>query len=308
MISLVITLKLKINENNERIKIMTKILFLFMVYAIIGWLWETPYVSLSQKKYINRGFLKGPYIPIYGLSCLTIILSIGIFNTFNSDNLFIILIQILYISLISAIWEYSTSWGLEQLFKTRWWDYSYRKYNLNGRISLDYTILFGIGGYLLWRFINPVFENLYNSLSPNILMIFLTLFYTIFLIDNIYTFRDLFKLRGIIIKLNKLQKEFAGKYDDIFEKAYNSLMAKDKEFKKALADYKNTLASELKKIRTKGGNKLALSIENITNPLNIILSKSKNLSRFYRKYPKTPSKSYLYLLKTLKNKKEKHNK
>ncbi len=286
---------------------MTEILFLFMVYAIIGWLWETPYVSLSQKKYINRGFLRGPYIPIYGLSCLTIILSMGMFNTFNGNSILIIIVQILYISVISAVWEYSTSWGLEVLFKTRWWDYSNRKFNLNGRIALDYTILFGMGGYLLWRFINPIFENIYSSLPSNVLVGFLMLFYTIFIIDNIYTFRDLFKLRNIIVKLDNLQTSFAGKYDHIFEKAYHSLMEKDEDFKQALGDYKNSLSKELINIRKKGGNKLALSIENITNPLNTVLSKSRNLSRFYRKYPKTPSKSYAYLLKVFKNKKIKHH-
>jgi len=283
---------------------MIELLFLFMVYAVIGWLWETPYVSLSQKKYINRGFLKGPYIPIYGLSCLTIILSIKIFDTLNTDSIFIIIIQVLYISLISAVWEYSTSWGLEKLFKTRWWDYSNRKFNLNGRISLDYTILFGIGGYLLWRFINPIFKNIYSSITPTILIVFLILFYTVFLIDNINTFRDLFKLRNIIIKLNNLKSSFAGKYDYIFEKAYNTLMEKDEEFKKALGDYKNSLSKELINIRKKGKDKLALSIENKANQLNAVLLKSKNLSRFYSKYPKSPSKSYTYLLKVLRHEKK----
>ena len=286
---------------------MLQLLFLFMIYVVVGWLWETPYVSLNQKKYINRGFLRGPYIPIYGFACLTIILSMDIFETSNNNSLSIIIIQILYISLISAVWEYLTSWGLEKLFKTRWWDYSNRKYNLNGRVSLDYTVLFGIGGYLLWRFVNPTLETLYMNISLNYLIAFIMIFYTIFLIDNIYTFKDLFKLRNIIIKLNSLKNSFAGKYDYIFEKAYNTLMEKDEGFRKALGDYKNSLSKELLSIRNKGGNKLALSIENKTNQLNTILLKSKNLSRFYNKYPKTPLKSYEYLLKILRNANNKSN-
>ncbi len=282
---------------------MIQVLFLFIIYAVIGWLWETPYVSFNQKKYINRGFLRGPYVPIYGFACLTIILSMSIFNTFDNDNIVIIIIQIFYIGIISAVWEYLTSLGLEKLFKMRWWDYSTRKFNLNGRIALDYTVLFGIGGYLLWRFINPIFESIYSSISPSYLIVIIILFYTIFLIDNIYTFRDLLRLRDIIAKLHNLKRSFAGKYDYIFEKAYKSIMEKDEGFIKTLSDYKNSLRNELTNIRNKGGNKLALSIENKANQLNLLLSKSTSLSRFYSKYPKSPSKSYSYLLKVLRNEK-----
>lgn len=287
--------------------IMVQALFLFLIYAVIGWLWETPYVSFSQKQYINRGFLRGPYIPIYGLACLTIIFSMSIFSVYDNNNIIVILIQIIYISLISAIWEYFTSWGLEKLFKTRWWDYSSHKFNLNGRVALDYTVLFGIGGYLLWRFVNPIFESFYSSVSSDLLELFILTFYIVFIIDNIYTFRDLLRLRDVIIKLDNLLGSFTGTYDHIFEKAYTNIIENDEGFLKSLSDYKNSISKELEIIRNKGGSKLASSIENKTNQLNIVLSKSKALSRFYRKYPKSPLKSYSYLLKLLRNTKNKNN-
>ncbi len=279
-----------------------KILFLFIIYSVIGWIWETPYVSFNEKKYVNRGFLKGPYIPIYGYASLTIILSMSIFESIDGSILLVI-IQIIFISLISAVWEYFTSLGLEIAFKTRWWDYSNRKFNLHGRVALDYTILFGIGGFLLWHFVNPIFDSIYNSISPNYLLVFVLIFYTFFLIDSIYTFRDLLRLRDIIIKLNNLKISFAGKYDYIFEKAYISIMERDEGFVKALGDYKNSLRREVSSIRNKGGTKLASSIESKTKQLNTILLKSKSLSRFFSKYPKAPSKSYSYLLSVLRNEK-----
>ena len=277
-----------------------------MIYSIIGWIWETPYVSFNEKKYVNRGFLKGPYIPIYGYACSTIILSMSIFESVD-DSILLIIMQILFISVISAVWEYFTSLGLEIAFKTRWWDYSNRKFNLHGRVALDYTLLFGIGGYLLWRFINPIFDSIYNNIAPNYLLVFILIFYTAFLIDNIYTFRDLLRLRDIIIKLNNLKISFAGKYDYIFEKAYISIMERDEGFVKALGDYKNSLRRELSSIKNKGGTKLALSIENKAKQLNTVLLKSKSLSRFFNKYPKAPSKSYSYLLSVLRNEKNQNN-
>ncbi len=273
-----------------------------MIYSVVGWIWETPYVSFNEKKYVNRGFLKGPYIPIYGYACITIILSMSIFESIG-DSILLIIIQILFISLISAVWEYFTSLGLEVAFKTRWWDYSNRKFNLNGRVALDYTILFGIGGYLLWRFINPLFNIIFNNITPDYLLAFIIAFYILFLIDTINTFKDLLRLRDIIIKLNKLKISFAGKYDYIFGKAYNSIMEKDEGFVKALGDYKNTLRKELTSIRNNGGTKLALSIENKAKQLNKVLLKSKSISRFFSKYPKSPSKSYSYLISILRNEK-----
>ncbi len=274
-----------------------------MIYSVIGWMWETPYVSFNEKKYVNRGFLKGPYIPIYGFTCITIILSMSIFESIE-ESVLLVIIQILSISLISAVWEYFTSLGLEIVFKTRWWDYSNRKFNIHGRVTLDYTILFGIGGYFLWRFVNPVFDDLYYNIPHNYMMTLILIFYSVYFIDYIYTFKDLLRLRNIIVKLNILKTLFGGKYDYIFEKAYTSIVKRDEGFIKVLGEYKNSLRRELLDIRNKGGNKLALSIENKVNQLNVILLKSSSLSRFFNKYPKAPSKSYSYLLKILKNEKK----
>ena len=91
-----------------------ELVFLFLVYAIIGWFWETPFVSIKEKKYINRGFLRGPYIPIYGFSCISIIIVLNALEFQQADTFFVILLQILIISLISVFWEFGTSWVLEK--------------------------------------------------------------------------------------------------------------------------------------------------------------------------------------------------
>lgn len=196
-----------------------EILFMFMIYAIIGWLWETPYVSIRNKAYINRGFLRGPYIPIYGVACLTIILTMNIFSGLEETSILTVIIQILYISLISAVWEYSISWILEKLFKMRWWDYSNRAINLNGRIALDYTLMFGFGGYLLWRFINPIALAIYQVPSQLTLTVLLIGFYIIFTVDSIYTLKDLITVRKILLKLEQLQNELSAKYKEAIDKA-----------------------------------------------------------------------------------------
>ena len=147
---------------------MGKILFLFIIFSTIGWLWETPWVSIRTKKYVNRGFLHGPYIPIYGFAIVTVVLSMGIFNGIHNSSVFLILLQIIYIGLVTAVWEFFTSYILEKIFHTRWWDYSSHKFNFQGRISLHVSFFFAISGYLVWRFINPVFVSLFDIILNTI--------------------------------------------------------------------------------------------------------------------------------------------
>ncbi len=273
----------------------SKILFLFMIYSMLGWLWETPYVSLKEKKYINRGFLRGPYIPIYGYAVLTIIFSMNIFSNMDQNNIFIIVIEIVFMSLVSVFWEFFTSLGLEIVFKTRWWDYSNRKFNIKGRVALDYTILFGVGGFVLWRYVNPIIEGFYNGISSELGLVIIVVFYLIYAIDNIYTFKDLFKLRDIIIKLEDLRYGLSTRYDHLFEQAYKSIQVRREDFKTTFGGYKNTIVKELSNIKSNGEGKLIKSFENKIKQLNNIIESSQNISRFFNKFPKAPSRSFEYL-------------
>ena len=250
-----------------------------MVYAIIGWLWETPFVSVGQKKFVNRGFLRGPYIPIYGMACLTIVLSMKIFDSMLENGIFTIILQIGFIAFVSAVWEYLTSWSLEKLFKMRWWDYSHHKFNLNGRIALDYTFGFGIGGYILWKFINPIFENLYLGLTPNILLILVIVFYTLFLIDSYFTLRDLFELRTIIIKLNKIKGEISFVYDELLEKAKESRSNVLTQISEFLENLELSKEKELTKVTESFFKEVASLKEKIKNSTRIL--------RLFSKFPKT---------------------
>ncbi|MDR0286797.1 MAG: putative ABC transporter permease, partial [Clostridiales bacterium] len=104
----------------------------FAIYSILGWIIESAYCSIFAHKPINRGFLSGPWCPVYGFGALLILLFTGPFK----QNPFLVFA----ISLLStSILEYFTGWLLETLFKTRWWDYSKHKFNIKGRVCLQNT-------------------------------------------------------------------------------------------------------------------------------------------------------------------------
>lgn len=132
-------------------------LLLFTIYAVLGWFVESVKTFFPEKKFINRGFLIGPYCPIYGLGAVVITLFFQ-----NVDNLFLIFIGSL---LLCGVIEYFTSFLMEKLFKSRWWDYHYKKFNLNGRICLEYLIYFGFAGILIIKVLNPTIFSIINLLT-----------------------------------------------------------------------------------------------------------------------------------------------
>jgi len=204
----------------------------------------------------------------------------SVFQDFNQNSIGVILIQVMFISLVSAVWEYVTSWSLEVVFKTRWWDYSKHKFNLNGRIALDYTILFGIGGYILWRFINPLFLELYSNISGNLLVWIVTVFYLIFFIDSYLTLRDLFNLRSIVIKLNTLKVELGIRQDMFIEKVH--------QHRETSRDYIADLVASLQELKERGKERLSESLEMQISNVQLAFKNSSNLSRLFKKFPKSP--------------------
>ena len=169
--------------------------FIFFIYAIIGWIIESTFVSIKSKKFINRGFFIGPYCPIYGYGALAITLYLEQYKN-NIITVFILCV------VICAILEYITSYIMEVLFKTRWWDYSKKKFNLNGRICGENAILFGIGGIIIIYFINPFLITLLNKIPKNILLILSIISFIIFLTDTIVSLNIVKRFKKTITNID----------------------------------------------------------------------------------------------------------
>lgn len=178
---------------------------LFITYSFIGWCMEVGCKLVELKKFINRGFLIGPYCPIYGWGCILIII---LLNKYTNDPLVLFIMAIV----ICSILEYFTSYFMEKLFKARWWDYSRRKFNINGRICLETMIPFGLLGCLIMYFVNPFFVSIYSKIPSNILIIISSILFTIFLTDNIISYTIMFKMKIPKIKISKDSTEEITEY------------------------------------------------------------------------------------------------
>ena len=167
----------------------SKYVILFFVYSFIGWVMEIITTFMSTKKIINRGFLIGPYCPIYGTGVLMIFFIAGFIN----DFFYLFLISLVLCTLL----EYFSSYFLELIFNIRWWDYSNEKYNIKGRICMRNLILFGIGGTIVLKFINPYLINIIDSLPINIINIVSLIIILFVLFDFIMSMYLIFKYKKL---------------------------------------------------------------------------------------------------------------
>ena len=169
---------------------------LFLIYSFIGWLIEVIGKLIEKHKFINRGFLIGPICPIYGHGCLLMILTLSRYK----DNPLVLFVNAIF---ICSLLEYFTSYFMEKIFKARWWDYSTKRFNLNGRICAETMIPFGILGTLVICVINPIFEYLLNLFNFETIKITAVVLFIIYIIDYTISLIIMFGFKGTLKTVEK---------------------------------------------------------------------------------------------------------
>ena len=174
---------------------MEKYFLLFMAYSVFGWVCEVIGKLITKGRFINRGFLIGPYCPIYGSGALIMTF---LLNRYINDKWVLFVMAIL----VCSVLEYVTSYVMEKLFHIRWWDYSNYKFNLNGRICLATMIPFGILGVIGLCYLNPFFLGIFDKVPDSLLDLSVIILATLYIIDNILSFRIIFGLNDISDNIN----------------------------------------------------------------------------------------------------------
>lgn len=163
---------------------------LFLIYSFIGWFYEVLLTLVKKKKFINRGFLIGPYCPIYGVGSLFVIF---LLNDYLDKPFGLFILSIVICSIV----EYTGSFLLEKIFKTSWWDYSSQKFNINGRICLETMIPFGLGCMLIMYIVNPFFVSILIKIPKVVANIIAVILLILFIIDFTVSFQIIWKFKKI---------------------------------------------------------------------------------------------------------------
>lgn len=207
----------------------------FMLYSCAGWIYESIVCSIDEKKLINRGFLNGPYCPIYGAGALLDIALLG-----HIENVAVLFFAGL---LLTGVLEYFTSWLLEKLFHAQWWDYSEWKFNINGRVCLAGAVVFGFMSVVVIKIVHPFVEAKTAEFSDTAVVAAAVCLAVVIIADTVYTlmkFKDFNKkleqLHSYIAEAVAVQTEAIGRAkNQIMEsEAFKKFRLKAEHFKKKL--------------------------------------------------------------------------
>ena len=198
-----------------------EILTYFLVYSILGWIMESIVRSISEKKLINTGFLKGPYCPIYGIGA---IIMFSFLESFKNSVIVLFIISFIVLTL----WEYLVGVLLEKTFHTKYWDYSDQKFNIQGRVCLTNSICWGVLGVVFVKYIHPFMQGLIAKIDPRIVSFIITIVSIVFIVDLISTVIKVKNIKTTLEKVEELNKEIKAKLKEIKNISINKEIQKTK--------------------------------------------------------------------------------
>lgn len=163
----------------------------FFFYCLCGWIWESCYVSAKKKRWVNRGFLHGPLIPIYGFGALIIL-----FITLPiQENM----VAVYFAGLVGATaLEYVTGAVMERCFNVKYWDYSNQRFHINGYICLSSSIVWGIFSVLLIKYVHRPVEKLIFKIPLSVLTVADIVLVVGFVADVIVSVKEAFDLKALM--------------------------------------------------------------------------------------------------------------
>ncbi len=225
-------------------------LWFFVIYAFFGWCLEVVYQAVEHGRFINRGFLNGPYCPIYGFGVITVIIALYPLR----DN-----VLILYagsVILTTAI-ELITGFVLEKVFHQHWWDYSGERFNFKGYICLKFSLLWGVACLVTIRIIQPPIDAFVNRLPEKLGIVLLIVFYTGFVSDFIITVMAIMHIKKRILLLESISGEMRKISDATGVRIFDTveeirgksdeLSTKNAEYRKRMEELRLRYRTELEK-------------------------------------------------------------
>ncbi len=209
----------------------------FVLYSFLGWIMESIFRSICEKKLINTGFLRGPFCPIYGIGSIIMIVFLKNFEKFP--------ILLFFISIIVlTLWEYIVGVLLEKIFNTKYWDYSNHKFNFQGRICLTNSIYWGVLGVLFIKYIHPFIQSVVSQINTSLLNYIVAILFMIFLVDMITSIINVKNMKITLEKIESINQEIKEKLKEMRQ------LRKEKEQKHTTENIQKMIDT-LKKKRNK---------------------------------------------------------
>ena len=178
---------------------MYQLLWIFFLYAFLGWCTEVSYAALRTGKFVNRGFLNGPVCPIYG--CGVVVVLVGL-TPLKGNFVLLFLGSVV----LTSVLELATGFVLEKLFRQRWWDYSDKPFNLGGYICLEFSVMWGFACLFVVDILHPSIEFFIRLIPHALGWVLLGLFSAAMAVDLAATVRTIAKINRQLDQIDQLAR------------------------------------------------------------------------------------------------------
>lgn len=214
-------------------------LLFFYIYCFVGWCIESSIVSVESKKFVNRGFLRSPMLPIYGFGAIVILFSS---LPVRGNPMLVYVCGMIGTTLL----EYVTGWLMEKLLKMKYWDYSDSKYNIKGYICLTSSLFWGVLSLFLTYVLHNFVEKLVLGIPTVIIIIIDSIITAVFISDLIYAVRTALDVNKILASITQIKEDIAAARRELSQKieesdAAGQLTEKIEKLKSDSARYKEKL-------------------------------------------------------------------
>ena len=205
-----------------------ELVWIFIIYAFIGWCTEVSYAALDTGKFVNRGFLNGPYCPIYGCGVVIVVALL----TPLKENLLILFAGSF---LLTSVLEYITGYILEKVFHNKWWDYSDKPFNIKGYVCLKFSIYWGLACTFIMDIIHPIIYAAIRFIPFVLGVVLLSIIMCVFAADCIITVTTILKFNKRLKVMDEMAASIHRLSDEIGENIYENVtdvIEKSEKFQK----------------------------------------------------------------------------
>ena len=209
-----------------------ELVWVFIVYAFIGWCTEVSYAALDTGKFVNRGFLNGPYCPIYGCG---VVIVVAILTPLKGN----LLILFAGSFLLTSVLEYITGFLLEKCFHNKWWDYSDKPFNIKGYVCLKFSVLWGLACTFIMKVLHPIIYGFITWIPHLAGLIILIIIMTGFAVDMCVTVTTILKFNKRLKVMDEMAAALHKLSDEIGENIYENVtgaIEKSEEFQETHAE------------------------------------------------------------------------